>query len=87
MADRSGIKDSPNMSLQPLQEKQILAMSPSPTPVELPYNNSPEIIGITGSFFALALFIVLLRCYVRIAMLKVFGKGTTYVSARTDSSC
>jgi hypothetical protein len=51
-------------------------MPPLPTPAEFDYDNSPQVLGITGSFFAIAAFIVLLRCYVRIAILKVFGIGT-----------
>jgi hypothetical protein len=35
--------------------------------------NASEILSITGSFFAVAAIVVLLRCYVRISMLKVFG--------------
>jgi hypothetical protein len=58
----------------------MMAMPPPLTPAELAYDNSPQIVGITGLFFALALSIVLLRCYVRIAMLKVFGKGTIVMS-------
>ena len=34
---------------------------------------APQILTITGTFFAAAALIVLLRCYVRITMLKVFG--------------
>ncbi|KAF1846117.1 uncharacterized protein K460DRAFT_239927, partial [Cucurbitaria berberidis CBS 394.84] len=43
------------------------------TPEELAFNNAPQILSITGSFFALAAFVVILRCYVRISMLRVFG--------------
>jgi hypothetical protein len=35
--------------------------------------NAPEILSITGSFFAAAAIVVVFRCYVRISMLKVFG--------------
>ncbi|KAF2675877.1 hypothetical protein K458DRAFT_482124 [Lentithecium fluviatile CBS 122367] len=46
---------------------------PPLTPEYIAYTNAPEILAITGSFFAAAALIVALRCYVRIAMLKVFG--------------
>ncbi|KAF2662041.1 hypothetical protein K491DRAFT_710453 [Lophiostoma macrostomum CBS 122681] len=44
-----------------------------PTPEQIAYTNAPEILAISGSFFAVAALVVLLRCYVRLAMLKVFG--------------
>lgn len=40
---------------------------------QLALDNSPEILGITGAFFAAAAIAVLLRCYVRIHMLRIFG--------------
>lgn len=43
------------------------------TPEDFAFNNAPEILAITGSFFAAAALVVVLRCYVRIAMLKVVG--------------
>ncbi|KAF2469141.1 uncharacterized protein BDR25DRAFT_229933 [Lindgomyces ingoldianus] len=46
---------------------------PQLTPEQIAYTNAPEILSITGSFFAAAALVVLLRCYVRIVMLKVFG--------------
>ena len=46
---------------------------PPMTPEYIAYTNAPQIMAITGSFFAIALVVVLLRCYVRISMLKVFG--------------
>jgi hypothetical protein len=47
---------------------------PTPiTPEEMTYDNSPHILAITGTFFAAAALVVLLRCYVRAVMLKVFG--------------
>jgi hypothetical protein len=46
---------------------------PQLTPEEIAFTNAPEILTITGSFFAIAALVVLLRCYVRITMLKVFG--------------
>ena len=53
--------------------RRQLPMPPPLTPEELAFDNSPEILAITGSFFAAAALVVLLRCYVRITMLKVFG--------------
>lgn len=35
--------------------------------------SAPEILSMTGSFFAAAAIVVILRCYVRISMLRVFG--------------
>ncbi|ORX97794.1 hypothetical protein BCR34DRAFT_607135 [Clohesyomyces aquaticus] len=46
---------------------------PMLTPEQIAFTNADEILSIVGSFFAVAAFVVLLRCYVRIAMLKVFG--------------
>jgi hypothetical protein len=43
------------------------------TPEEIAYDNSPQILSITGTFFAAAAIVVLLRCYVRIRVLRVFG--------------
>jgi hypothetical protein len=47
---------------------------PTLSPEYIAYTNAPEILSITGTFFALAVIVVLLRCYVRLAMLKVFGR-------------
>ncbi|KAF2644632.1 hypothetical protein P280DRAFT_487198 [Massarina eburnea CBS 473.64] len=47
-------------------------MPPLP-PEYLSYTNAPEILAITGSFFTAAVVAVLLRCYVRLSMLRVFG--------------
>lgn len=44
-----------------------------PTPEEISFNNSPQILAITGTCFAVAALVVSLRCYVRISMLKIFG--------------
>lgn len=44
------------------------------SPEYIAYTNAPEILSITGTFFGLAVFVVLSRCYVRLAMLKVFGR-------------
>ncbi|KAH7355703.1 hypothetical protein BKA66DRAFT_597566 [Pyrenochaeta sp. MPI-SDFR-AT-0127] len=49
------------------------AIKPRLTPEEANYNNAPQILSITGSFFAAAASVVILRCYVRIKLLKVFG--------------
>ena len=46
---------------------------PMPTPEEIAFDNSPQILAITGTFFTMAAIMVLLRCYVRAHMLKVFG--------------
>jgi hypothetical protein len=46
---------------------------PPITPEEITYDNSPQILAITGTFFAAAAIVVLLRCYVRIRVLRVFG--------------
>lgn len=50
-------------------------MGPPPpmlTPEEMAYTNAPEILAITSTFFGIAAAVVLLRCYVRIFMLKIF---------------
>ncbi|KAF1978940.1 hypothetical protein BU23DRAFT_448834, partial [Bimuria novae-zelandiae CBS 107.79] len=44
------------------------------SPEYIAYTNAHEILAITGTCFALATIVVLLRSYVRLAMLKVFGK-------------
>ncbi|KAF2090079.1 hypothetical protein K490DRAFT_71751 [Saccharata proteae CBS 121410] len=44
------------------------------------YSNGPQILSITGTFTAIALMTVLLRCYVRAAMLRYFG-ADDYVMA------
>jgi hypothetical protein len=49
------------------------AALPPMTPEYLAFNNAHRILAITSSFFTIAIVVVLLRCYVRIAMLKVFG--------------
>ena len=54
-------------------ETKRQAGPPPLTPEELAYTNAPEILAISGSFFAVATLVVLLRCYVRLVMLKVFG--------------
>ena len=54
-------------------KRQAAGAPPPPSPEYIAYTNAPEILAITGSFFAVAAVVVLLRCYVRIAMLKVFG--------------
>ncbi|KAH7120910.1 hypothetical protein B0J11DRAFT_51864 [Dendryphion nanum] len=42
------------------------------TPEEIAYTNAPEILAITATFFGLAAAVVVLRCYVRVVMLKIF---------------
>ncbi|KAL6704698.1 hypothetical protein ACN47E_007980 [Coniothyrium glycines] len=56
-----------------LAARQAPGMPPTLTPEQIAFNNAPQILSITGTFFALAATVVLMRCYVRIAMLKVFG--------------
>lgn len=56
----------------PLSRRQS-PLGPPLTPEEIAFNNAPQILSITGTFFAAAAFVVLLRCYVRISMLKVIG--------------
>lgn len=56
-----------------LAERQAPTGPPQLTPEQIAYTNAPEILAITGSFFAAAALVVLLRCYVRLVMLKVFG--------------
>ncbi|KAF2274319.1 uncharacterized protein EI97DRAFT_125978 [Westerdykella ornata] len=56
-----------------LMKRQAPGVPPPPTPEEIAFTNAPEILAITGTFFALASFVFLLRCYVRLGMLKVFG--------------
>ncbi|KAH7406684.1 hypothetical protein DE146DRAFT_399776 [Phaeosphaeria sp. MPI-PUGE-AT-0046c] len=53
--------------------RQAPPMPPPLTPEEVAYTNAPQILGITGSFFTLAAIVVLLRCYVRVKLLKTFG--------------
>ncbi|OAL04682.1 hypothetical protein IQ06DRAFT_374056 [Phaeosphaeriaceae sp. SRC1lsM3a] len=56
-----------------LLARQTSPMPPALTPEEIAYTNAPQILGITGSFFTLAAIVVLLRCYVRLRLLKTFG--------------
>ena len=56
-----------------LWRRQTAFVPSPPTPEEIAFDNSPQILGITGTFFAAAATVVLLRCYVRVAMLNVFG--------------
>ncbi|KAF2186463.1 hypothetical protein K469DRAFT_630246 [Zopfia rhizophila CBS 207.26] len=54
--------------------KRQAPMGPPPlTAEQIAYTNADEILSITGSFFAAAAIVVLLRIYVRAFMLKVFG--------------
>ncbi|KAF2032839.1 hypothetical protein EK21DRAFT_59821 [Setomelanomma holmii] len=48
-------------------------MPPPPTPEQIAFNNSSQILAITGTCLAIASLVVLFRCYVRLHMLKVFG--------------
>ncbi|KAF2748441.1 hypothetical protein M011DRAFT_400844 [Sporormia fimetaria CBS 119925] len=58
-----------------LSKRQAFGPGPPPTftPEEIAFSNAPKILAITGSFFAAAASVFLLRCYVRLGMLKVFG--------------
>lgn len=55
-------------------KRQAFGTKPSLTPEYMAYSNAQRILSITGTFFTAALIIVLLRCYVRAVMLRVFGK-------------
>ncbi|KAL5461630.1 hypothetical protein PMIN06_002126 [Paraphaeosphaeria minitans] len=44
------------------------------SPEYIAFSNAQSILSITGTFFAAALLVVILRCYVRITMLRVFGE-------------
>lgn len=59
--------------LEEVVRRQAPPGLPPLTPEYIAYTNAPQIMAITSSFFAIALVVVLLRCYVRITMLKVFG--------------
>ncbi|KAF2737662.1 hypothetical protein EJ04DRAFT_510103 [Polyplosphaeria fusca] len=54
-------------------KRQAPTGPPKLTPEELAFSNAPAILATTGPFFAAAAIVVLLRVYVRISMLKVFG--------------
>lgn len=56
-----------------LRRQDAFPMPPPLTPEEIAFDNSPKILSITGTFFAAAALVVLLRCYVRISMLRIFG--------------
>lgn len=62
-----------SLELEALSPRQAPLGPPPITPEDLAFNNAPQILAITGTFFAIAALVVLLRCYVRVAMLKVFG--------------
>ena len=55
-------------------KRQAGGPMPTYSPEYLAYTNAHGILSITGAFFGVAMFVVLCRCYVRITMLKVFGK-------------
>lgn len=59
---------------------------PALDPEYIAFSNAHGIIYITGGFFAAASIIVILRCYVRIVMLKVFGKDD-YIMIVSLVSC
>lgn len=64
------------MSQKWLQPPGIQARQAGPSPHDpsLPNDTiAPMILGISGMLTGLAFLIVLSRCYVRLAMLKVFG--------------
>jgi len=42
------------------------------TPEQIAFTNAPEILAITSTFFGIAAAVVLLRCYVRVFMLRIF---------------
>ncbi|KAF2263578.1 hypothetical protein CC78DRAFT_568907 [Lojkania enalia] len=54
-------------------KRQAPIGAPTMTPEYIAYTNAPEILAITGSFFTAAAIIMLLRIYVRLSILKVFG--------------
>lgn len=54
-------------------KRQTAIGPPILTPEQIAYNNAPEILAITGTFFTAAMIVVLLRFYVRLVMLKLFG--------------
>lgn len=56
-----------------LERQDPMAGPPVFPPGYLEFNNKDQILSITSAFFAVAMFTVLIRCYVRVAMLKVFG--------------
>jgi hypothetical protein len=53
--------------------RQAPPLPPPLTSDELAYTNAPQLLAITGSFFSLAALAVVLRCYVRLRLLKIFG--------------
>ncbi|KAJ4352121.1 uncharacterized protein N0V89_007467 [Didymosphaeria variabile] len=55
-------------------KRQASSVILSLTLEDIAYTNAQRILSITGTFFTAALSIVLLRCYVRVVMLRVFGK-------------
>ncbi|KAL1596353.1 hypothetical protein SLS60_008999 [Paraconiothyrium brasiliense] len=57
-----------------VMKRQASSVIPSLSAGFIAYTNAQRILSITGTFFTAALLIVLLRCYVRVVMLRVFGK-------------
>lgn len=64
----------PAWTLESVREEAVSKRQAASSPVYSPDDtNAPAILTITGTFFGVATLVVLLRCYVRISMLKVFG--------------
>lgn len=57
------------MSILPRQA----SATPDLTPEYLAFNLAPQLLSVSGTLTALALFVFLLRTYVRAVMLRVFG--------------
>ena len=55
-------------------KRQAGNSTPTFSPEYVAYSNAQEILAVTGCFATVALIVVLLRCYVRIAVLNVIGK-------------
>ena len=55
------------------------------TPAELAYNNKGEILTITCTVTSIALLAVILRIYVRVVMLRVFGSDDYVIVGATVS--
>jgi hypothetical protein len=70
------IRDPATLTRLPLTmvilPRQVPGM-PALTPEYLAFNIAPKLLSVSGTLTALALFIFLLRAYVRTVMLRVFG--------------
>lgn len=55
-------------------KRQADGSMPTFSPEYVAYSNAHEILAVTGCFATVALIVVLLRCYVRIAILNVIGR-------------